>query len=174
VKSSILPENILKHLRPEDRPKGQLTCQEAGEKVSERQEQGLFYNWLLLAEGRGELAFDQSATNKRVTSRTGFPDFRIWPDHQPAFFIEFKVAGGKASPEQQERFAALGRLGYEVHIARSCDEAIKIVRLQRARFARATFSEAVKRNSSFPAAQCADAARSGNIETADPSSKRAK
>jgi hypothetical protein len=126
-----LPERFINKVRKADRPPGVLSAAEAQEKEvrrSEAQEQSTFYNWLLLAEERGELEFDQSATHKRKTSRLGFPDFLILPDQRPAFFIEFKMPEGRLTPVQDHRFKQLTELGYKVFIARDAEEAIRIVR----------------------------------------------
>jgi hypothetical protein len=128
-----LPDRMLNKMSKADRPPDVLTAAEAGAKHDfklERQEQRLFANWLLLAEGRGELWYDWSATNKRVTSRVGKPDFLIVPMGRPAFWIEFKATEGRFSKEQIKVINTLMDLGQKVFIARSADEAIKFVRKQ--------------------------------------------
>ena len=128
-----LPDRVLSKMAKTDRPPGILTAVEASEKElkrTEAQEQSQFNNWLLLAEERGDLSFDWSATHKRVTKRVGHPDFAIYPDHRETFFIEFKLPAGHVSPAQDKYFKRLIRLGKAVFITPNCDEAIRIVRRQ--------------------------------------------
>jgi VRR-NUC domain len=128
-----LPDWVLSKMDKADRPKGVLTAVEAIQKElnrTEAQEQRQFSSWLLLAEERGELTFDWSATHKKVTRRVGHPDFTIYPDHKETFFIEFKLPSGQVSPEQDRYFKRLIDLGKLVFIVPTCDEAIRIVRKQ--------------------------------------------
>ena len=128
-----LPEKVLSKMEAADRPKGVLTAVEATEKElkrSEREEQRLFNNWLLLAEERGELWFNWNATHKRVTCRVGTPDFLIVPMGRPAYWIEFKLPSGRFSQEQCKVINTLMDLGQAVFIVPSADEAIRIVRRQ--------------------------------------------
>ena len=128
-----LPDRVLNKMAKTDRPPGVLTAVEASEKElkrTEAQEQRLFNNWLLLAEERGELWFDSSATHKRVTCRVGKPDFLIAPMGRPAFWVEFKLPSGRFSQEQCKVINTLMDLGQAVFIVPSADEAIRIVRRQ--------------------------------------------
>jgi hypothetical protein len=131
MKSKILPERILVRMDPADRPKGQLTAEEAEARFTartEKDEQRQFAGWLRYARDRGELLFDHDGMHKRRTGTLGKPDFSIYAANRLTFFFEFKTCAGRLSSEQDAFCKQLTNFGYDVYIVRSADQAIKISR----------------------------------------------
>jgi hypothetical protein len=111
-------------------PNAGLTSQEArakGLRKLEREEQRTLSNWLSLQEGAGILVFDWSATNRRVTCRTGMPDFKIFKGGR-VLLGEMKIDGASFSEAQRQMHDALLRAGCEVSIWVSADCAIRQIK----------------------------------------------
>ena len=131
----ILPERILKRMDPKDRPPGAaglLAAQaidKAGTKL-EREEQKTFRNWLLLQKSEGRLTFGWSRTDKRTTRELGELDFRVYAPNGLTLHLEFKSARAKPSAEQADEIDTLDRLGHQVYIVATAQEAIEITRQQ--------------------------------------------
>jgi hypothetical protein len=129
----IIPDNILKLMDPKDRPKGAAgqTWAEAnthGIARSEREEQRLFYNWLLPFENNREIIFDWSRTDKPTTRRLGALDFVIYHKMGQTLFLEFKLKGSGLRPEQERQVEILTDLGFMVAIPQNAGQAIAITR----------------------------------------------
>jgi hypothetical protein len=142
ITGAVLPNNILRLMNPIDRPKGNagLTADQAMQKGAgrlERDEQRIFYNWLLLHEGRGQLTFGWSRTDKPTTRRLGELDFVVYaaPSLSGArskmgrtLFLEFKLKGSKLRPEQERQVELLTSLGFLVAVPESAAQAILITK----------------------------------------------
>lgn len=63
----------------------------------------------------------------RMGVRPGWPDFIFISPQGVLHFLELKSASGKLTPEQQDFFIAMAERGIEYQIARSYDEAIRIL-----------------------------------------------
>jgi hypothetical protein len=89
----------------------------------ERDEQRTFAAWLSLHE----LPHCWHRTDKRSTATTGVFDF--WVGHAGrSAWIEFKLSGGKLSPEQEQFKQRLIKQNLGWHIVTNANEAIRIVR----------------------------------------------
>jgi hypothetical protein len=111
-------------------PNAGLTSQEArakGLRKLEREEQLLLAAWLSLQEEQGGLSYDWSATNRRVTCRTGMPDFKVYRGGR-VLFGEMKIDRASLSPAQREMHDVLLRAGCEVEIWASADSAIRRIK----------------------------------------------
>jgi hypothetical protein len=111
-------------------PNAGLTSQEARAKglgKLEREEQRILIAWLHQQEEQGRLAYDWSATNRRVTCRTGMPDFKIFKGGR-VLFGEMKIDRASLSPAQREMHDRLLRSGTEVEIWCSADCAIRRIK----------------------------------------------
>jgi hypothetical protein len=125
-----LPEHFLNKMSKADR-NGVLTAAEAQLKEAvrtERQEQSTFANWLNLAQGRGELYYTWSRTDKRSTLRPGFPDFAIFLNGRRTVFIEMKGPAGILSKEQTDVAELLGSLGFLYCVIATAGEGIHIIK----------------------------------------------
>jgi hypothetical protein len=126
------PSDELRKLRTAaaGHPNAALTSDEAMKKQFrrlERREQNLFAGWLKPQEEKGILVYDWSATNRRVTCRTGMPDFKIYRQGR-VLFGEMKIDKGSLSEAQRlmhDRFLASST---EVQIWDTADTAIRRVR----------------------------------------------
>ena len=85
-------------------PNAALTGEEAsarGARALERQEQRLFYNWLLPRSRDGQLCFIWQRTDKRTTGRIGQLDFYVFLPKRHVIVLEFKRPPNKLTPEQE-------------------------------------------------------------------------
>jgi hypothetical protein len=126
------PSGELRKLRAQavGDPKAALTSQEArakGLRKLEREEQLLLAAWLHLREEEGKLAYDWSATNRRVTCRTGMPDFKVYRGGR-VLFGEMKIDRNSLSEAQRQMHDVLLRAGCEVEIWVSADSAIRRIK----------------------------------------------
>jgi hypothetical protein len=129
---------LLRRMNPEGRElmarkrghrNGGLSSQEARAQADarlERDEQRILAGLLKIKEDAGILVFDWSATNRRVTCRTGMPDFKIYRDGR-VLFGEMKADGGRLSPDQVERHHQFLRSGTEVQIWHSADQGYRLI-----------------------------------------------
>jgi hypothetical protein len=111
-------------------PNAGLTSQQArakGLRKLEREEQLLLAAWLHLQEEAGKLAYDWSATNRRVTCRVGMPDFKVYRGGR-VLFGEMKIDRATLNPAQREMHDRLLRAGCEVEIWVSADSAIRRIK----------------------------------------------
>lgn len=92
----------------------------------ERQEQGLFANWLL----QQGLPFVWHATHAPSKATPGTPDFWVGCRGK-GMWIEFKGPGGKMSACQLEFSVKLTLEGLDFFIVHSAAEAIELVRFAR-------------------------------------------
>jgi hypothetical protein len=109
---------------------GSLTGAEArakGLRKLEREEQLLLAAWLHLQEEQRRLAYDWSATNRRVTCRTGMPDFKIYRGGR-VLFGEMKIDRATLNPAQREMHGRLLRADCEVEIWVGADSAIRRIK----------------------------------------------
>jgi hypothetical protein len=93
----------------------------------EREEQRLLVAWLSIQEEQGRIAYDWSATNRRVTCRTGMPDFKVYRGGR-VLFGEMKIDRNGLSAAQREMHDVLLRAGCEVSIWISADCAIRQIK----------------------------------------------
>jgi hypothetical protein len=126
------PSGELRKLRAQalGDPRAALTSQEArskGLRKLEREEQRILVNWLKQQEEQGRLAYDWSATNRRVTCRAGMPDFKIYRGGR-VLFGEMKIDRNGLSSAQREMHERLLRSGSEVEIWVSADSAIRRIK----------------------------------------------
>jgi hypothetical protein len=90
-------------------------------------EQKLFAGWLRKLKKARKLHYVWPRGDKRSTIAIGHPDFSIWlPNGQSALF-EFKLPGGRFSPEQAETLQLLQSLRHPVWNVSSADQAEGIV-----------------------------------------------
>jgi hypothetical protein len=93
----------------------------------ELDEQKVFAGWLRRLKTHGALHYVWPRSDKRSTIAVGHPDFSVWlPGGQTALF-EFKLPGGKVSPEQEETLELLRSLGHYVYIVYCSNDAERIV-----------------------------------------------
>jgi hypothetical protein len=107
-----------------------ITASEArakGLRKLEREQQRILVNWLKEQEEQGRLAYDWSATNRRVTCRTGMPDFKIYRGGR-VLFGEMKIDRAALNPAQWQMHDVLLRAGCEVEIWASADSAIRRIK----------------------------------------------
>lgn len=76
---------------------------------------------------RGWIALHGS-TAHRAMRTIGEPDFTILADNGRVFFIECKTATGKLSTEQQGMIAWAAKLGHTVHVVRSFEQFLEVVK----------------------------------------------
>ena len=102
--------------------------------MSEHQEQKAFFKWLNLAYpdipafaipngGHRHIAVAKKLKDEGV--RKGIPDIFI-ADGNPGLFIELKVKGGRATPEQQHMLSVLMQQGYRVALCYGWIEAKEV------------------------------------------------
>lgn len=72
------------------------------------------------------IQFINPRSDQKSTIYPGHPDFTIFLPNGKTLMIEMKVPGGKLSPPQIGRIAALRSIGHQVEVAWSADEAWKI------------------------------------------------
>jgi hypothetical protein len=111
-------------------PNAGLTSQQArakGLRKLEREEQRILVVWLAMKEMAGMLSYDWSATNRRVTCRTGMPDFKIYRGGR-VLFGEMKIDRASLSEGQRQMHDVLLRAGCEVAIWVSADCAIRQIK----------------------------------------------
>jgi hypothetical protein len=93
----------------------------------ELDEQKLFAGWLRRLKTHGALHYVWPRGDKRSTIAVGHPDFSVWlPNGQTALF-EFKLPGGKVSPEQEQTLELLRSLGHYVYVVYCSADAERIV-----------------------------------------------
>jgi len=93
----------------------------------ELNEQKQFAAVLRKLKKQGRLHYVWPRGDKRSTIAIGHPDFSIWlPEGRTALF-EFKLPGGKFSPEQEETIGLLESLSHYVYIVTNACEAERIV-----------------------------------------------
>jgi len=123
MKNTILPENFLKLISPEDRaslgPAG-MTAAEASakaERTNERKLQGQIASYL----GLHQIPYFWTRTDKRTTALPGTPDFICCIDGKFVAF-EVKTHEGKATPEQVLMMQAIDKANGFAIVVRSLDE----------------------------------------------------
>ena len=125
---TVLPDNILKLMRKEDRPKGnsgktRKECEHAYSYKLEKDEHKTFSQWLNLKE----IPFIHAQNHKKSTIEIGWPDYTIIYNGC-SMCIEFKVKGNKPSEDQLRVFEKLESTGTSVHVCENASEAILHVR----------------------------------------------
>jgi hypothetical protein len=99
-------------------------AQAACRKRSEKEEHRIFSRWLYLH--RKELVARYDRMDKRTSGTVGWPDYTVC-HHGRTLFLEFKVLGGRLSPEQEALIERLTEQDFMAAIPSSAAEAIKIV-----------------------------------------------
>lgn len=113
-----LPEHFLEKLFPEERRKT-LELRSRNERRREKKMHAKFEDWLRLRQ----ITWVDSRMDRPSTIQEGHPDYTILYDNRN-LMVEFKVPGGKLSPAQEERIAALRRCGNKVVVCYSWEEGI--------------------------------------------------
>ena len=122
----VLPENLLRWMRKEDRilyGKGGLLADEAIRKASYRAEVAehkIFLNWCKL----NGLPRRYSPHHKKA-EEPGWPDFSVFGPEGITLFFEFKVTT-KLSKDQEITIGCLREVGFEVFEIDNAAEAISI------------------------------------------------
>ncbi len=114
MKSTVLPENILRRMEPKERAKlgkAGKTAEECSEIVLAKREKDVqkhISNWLR----QKDIFFFWSRTDRRTTTQPGTPDFAFIcfrhrmssdaPSKMMPCAVEVKVGGNKLSPEQEK------------------------------------------------------------------------
>lgn len=76
---------------------------------------------------RGWICFHGSMAH-RTARNLGEPDFTILADYARVFFIECKSKTGKLRPEQLGLSLWAGKLGHTIHLCRSFDEFLNVIK----------------------------------------------
>jgi hypothetical protein len=127
----ILPENILKCMRPEDRrkyAKGQLSAEQAMDSFCKREEKKLhkeFELWCLSM--RDYLDYSHARMDKPTTLEIGLADFHVWTAHHHCF-VEFKSEHGRLSKAQERFITNQLQLGVPILVTTSFVGATQFVR----------------------------------------------
>lgn len=125
VMSTVLPNHILRLMRPEDRAslgKGGMTADEAARKWQKGEERKMHQVFEADIRRRG-WPYLHSRMDKAPTIRKGWPDFSVFNGPR-AVCIEFKAEGGKLDQEQKECIAELTAAGVPVLVAYDLQSAI--------------------------------------------------
>ena len=127
MKSTALPDNILRRMQREDRPSGNagLTSQEAGEKCCKKLEREVhkeISRWLNLHN----IPNFHSRVDRPSQIDPGLPDYALAVAGVP-ICLEVKVGGNKLRPEQVHQKAMLEANGWLYHVVSSLPEVITIV-----------------------------------------------
>lgn len=92
-------------------------------------EEGLHNQIIEHLRNKGWMYFHGPTMGGRRTQRTvGEPDFTILADNGRTLFIECKTATGKLSTEQQGMIAWAAKLGHTVHVVRSFEQFLEVVK----------------------------------------------
>lgn len=127
--STVLPNKLLKLMKPEDRAKlgpAGLTADEAGQKWAAGEERKLHALFAADMDRRGCLVI-RGRTDRKSTIRKGWPDFTILRAGKVCC-IEFKAKGGVLSDDQKECLADLERNGTPATVAWDLATAIDFVK----------------------------------------------
>jgi hypothetical protein len=90
-------------------------------------EQKQFAAILRKLKKEGKLHYVWPRGDKRSTIQIGHPDFSIWLPGGRTALLEFKLPGGKFSPDQEQTIELLRSLGHYVCVVTFSDEAERIV-----------------------------------------------
>jgi hypothetical protein len=93
----------------------------------ELDEQKQFAAILRKLKKQGRLHYVWPRGDKRSTIALGHPDFSIWLPGGRTALLEFKLPGGKFSPEQEQSIELLRSLGHYVCVVTHSDQAERIV-----------------------------------------------
>jgi hypothetical protein len=93
----------------------------------ELDEQKQFAAVLRKLKKAGKLHYVWPRGDKRSTIAPGHPDFSVWFQGGQSAFFEFKLPGGKFSPEQDQTIELLRKLGHAVWILASASAATSIL-----------------------------------------------
>lgn len=125
---TVLPENILRRMSPEDRKtlgKAGQTAAEAGAVADKRAERILQREIAQYLNLRG-IAYGWARTDKRSTYTESWPDFTCAVNGTPVAF-EVKNATGKPTAEQEKCHEAMRGNGWQVFVVRSLAEVKAVV-----------------------------------------------
>lgn len=129
MKSSVLPDNILKLMSPQDRAalgKAGRTMDEISadnEKKLESEFQKDIGNYLRLKD----IVYGWSRMDRKTTTFKGWPDF-VFAIRGRAIALEAKVGKRQTTPEQDQTHAAMRANGWEVHVVRTFPEVVAIIK----------------------------------------------
>jgi hypothetical protein len=129
MRAVFLPNNILKLIRKEDRKalgKAGLTQGEIDDSIETKEElkhQKMLCAWL----DRHEMPYFWSRSDKPTRSKLGTPDFCIVAGPR-ALVLEIKGPKGVLSPEQKEFARRLEGVDTPLHLSRSFQESLSIIK----------------------------------------------
>lgn len=140
-RTTILPENILRRMKPEDRAslgKSGMLAREAQDKFAancEKQVHKQIENWLRL---RG-IFFIHSRTDKKTTNAVGTPDFVFaWNWERSPFIdrttpvaVEVKVNGNKLSDAQKAVRKQMIEDGWNYNVVDSLPQMLAVLNITR-------------------------------------------
>jgi hypothetical protein len=92
-----------------------------------KSERDLHYQIFDECRRRGWIAFHGSMS-ERTHRNLGEPDFQILMDDKRAMMVECKGAKGKLSIEQQAMIAHAAKLGHTIHVVRSFQEFLNLIK----------------------------------------------
>ena len=127
IKSTCIPDNILKLMDKKERPKGVagMTRQEIVDKEHLKTERNIHEDIISYLR-RSSIPYDHSRMDRKSTNTRGHPDFSIYLRNR-VLFLEVKMPSGKLSDVQEERILELSKAGNQVEVIYSYDQAkIKI------------------------------------------------
>lgn len=135
MKSSILPESVLRRMSPEDRrtikQETATEAQQAQDDQSERFLQKLIHNDLLRLQSAGEsIWFYHARMDRPTTCAKGVPDFLLILGgalNRRFIALECKVGKNDLSPDQALEGAKIRAAGGEFHVVRTFDEYRKAI-----------------------------------------------
>jgi hypothetical protein len=129
--TSILPENILRHMSAADRKslgKGGLSAHEAIDRAQAKGEAAMQRQFASYCSLRG-LEYLWHRLDRKTGATPGWPDFLVVVSGK-VVFIEFKTSKGRLSDDQQRVQLALQKAGLNTLVTTSASRAIEFVKAQ--------------------------------------------
>lgn len=129
-KTTVLPENILKRMNKEDRPKGAsgLTAMEAVRACDMLSEKELSHHVESYLRLQG-IVFCKARTDQKSNMTVGWPDI-TFAIRGMAVAFELKSKEGKLTEEQVICHRKMKENGWSVYVIREFQEAVAAVRFQ--------------------------------------------
>ena len=122
----IIPENIRRRMRPEDRQaigKPAMTNEDAQAKINGKREKELQENIANLLRQRN-IWFMRQRMDRKTTGTLGAPDF-LFAINGRACAFEVKLPGGKLTDDQMRAIVAMTNNGWFFRVVHSEAEALK-------------------------------------------------
>jgi hypothetical protein len=102
-------------------------CENLGETKGVSKESDLHNDIIAFCKSKGWIYFHGSMAHRAMRTR-GECDFQILADRGRVFFIERKTKTGKLSSEQLGLQMWAEKLGHKIHLCRTMDEFLEIVK----------------------------------------------